>query len=56
MKDTELLTLFEIHKQGTIRINHSPHERVFPTSMTFEDFYRMIKLKIEKESNEVHMD
>ena len=56
MKDVELLTMFEIHKQGTIRINHSPHEKVFPTSIPLEDFYRMFKLKMEKESDAVHMD
>lgn len=56
MKDDELLTMFEIHKQGTIHIHHSPYEKVFPTSITFEDFYRMIKLKMEKENESIHMD
>lgn len=56
MKDEELLTLFEIHKQGTIRINHSPHEKVFPAVMTLEDFFRMLELVREKRANAVRQD
>lgn len=56
MKDTELLTMFEIHKQGAIYINHSPHERVFPTSITLEDLFRMFELVKEKRESAVRQD
>lgn len=56
MKNEELLTMFEIHKEGTIRINHSPHEKVFPTSITLEDLYRMFELVREKRANAVTQD
>lgn len=56
MKDTELLAMFDIHKQGTIHINHSPHEKVFPTSITLKDLFRMFELAHERNRDAVTQD
>ena len=32
------------------------HEKVFQISITLEDLYRMIKLRMEKENESIHMD
>ena len=56
MKDEQLLSIFEIHKEGNIRIEHHPFAGIPNISLSLEDFYRMIKLKMEKEAGSVHMD
>lgn len=56
MKDEELLTMFEIHKQGKLRIEHHPFDNIPNISLSLEDFYRMVKLKMEQENESIHMD
>ena len=56
MKDEELLSIFDMHKEGKLRIEHHPFNGIPNISLSLEDFYRMFKLKMEKENEAVHMD
>ena len=57
MTDEQLIKAFEIHAKGKIVIHHHPADpKLFNMEITLEDFYRMFKLKMEKESDAVHMD
>ena len=50
MKAEQLFDFFDIHKNGKIIIS------VTDGDITLEDLFRMFKLKMEKESDAVHMD
>ena len=56
MKYEELLTIFETHKDGKIRIEHHPFNGIPNISITLEDFYRMFELVKEKRANAVRQD
>ena len=56
MKDEELLNFFDIHKNGKIHIRHPWTQTICLGEITLEDFYRMFKLKMEKENESIHMD
>ena len=64
--DEQLLNFFDIHKDGLIKITHPVIPGTFEytpignrqlnVSITVEDLYRMIKLKLVQENESVHMD
>ena len=50
-----LLKFFEENKNACVRL-HYPHNKGIPCDISFEKLYEIIKLKMEKESDAVHMD
>ena len=57
MKDSELLTKFEIHEQGKIGIFHHPADpKLFSIDITLGELFRMFELVREKRANAVTQD
>ena len=56
MKDDQLLSFFDIHKNGKINIRHAWTETTTDGDISLEDLYRMFKLIMEEENETVHMD
>ena len=56
MKPEELLSFFDIHKNGKIHIRHPWTTTICLGEITLEDLYRMFELIREKRANAVRQD
>mgnify|MGYP001564136133 FL=1 len=52
MENDQLLSFFEIHKTGKIHIRHTWTETVGDADLSFEDLFRLVKLKMEKDNED----
>lgn len=51
-----LLKFFEENKKSCIRLHYSQGKNGIPCDVSFEKLYEIIKLKIEKDTDSIHMD
>lgn len=56
MKDSELLTFFDIHKDGNLHITHPVNVKIFSAPITLGELFRMFELAHERNENAVRQD